>query len=145
MSVRIDSLSNAKLPRWLVITASAAGLLMLGVGMSRFLRMSPVKDALLPMLVGSMLIYISGFEKRLFMDEEGVCQSKSFWGRKKETRVPWEEIDDARVILDKGKSIYVLLHGAEKIPPFILNRNQSDEVIGLLRGKLAEGRVNIEG
>lgn len=145
MSVRIDSLSNAKLPRWLVITASAAGLLMLGVGMSRFLRMSALKDALLPMLVGSMLIYISGFEKRLFMDDEGVRQTKAFWGRKKEMFIPWDEIDDARVILDKGKNIYVLLHGAEKIPPFTLPRGRSEEVIGLLRGKLAEDRVNIEG
>lgn len=145
MSVRIDSLSNTKLPRWLVITASAAGMLMLGVGMSRFLRHAAMKDALLPMLVGSMLIYISGFEKRLFMDDSGVSQSRAFWGRKKETFMSWDEINDARVILDKGKNIYVLLHGAEKIPPFTLNRSSSDEVIALLRGKLAEDCVKIEG
>lgn len=145
MSGRIDSLSNAKLPRWLVITASAAGLLMLGMGMSRFLRQSAVKDALLPMLVGSMLVYISGFEKRLFMDGDGVSQTRAFWGRKKEIFIPWDEIADARVILDKGKNIYVLLHGAEKIPPFTLDRSRSGEVIALLRGKLAEGSVNIEG
>lgn len=120
---------------------------MLGVGMSRFLRMLAVKDALLPMLVGSMLIYISGFEKRLFMDGDGVSHSKAFWGRKKETCIPWDEIKDARVILDKGKNIYVLLHGkgAEKIPPFTLDRSRTDEVTALLRDKLAEDCVNIEG
>lgn len=118
---------------------------MLGVGMGRFLRHSAFKDALLPMLVGSMLIYISGFEKKLFMDGDGVSQSRAFWGRKKETFIPWGEIGDARVILDKGKNIYVLLHGAEKIPPFTLDRSRSDEVIELLRGKLAEGCVKIEG
>lgn len=144
MTRRIDSFSNAKLPRWMALTATMAGVLMLGVGMSRFLRMASVRDTLLPMVVGSMLIYISGFEKRLSMEEDGVRASKSFWGRKKEDFTPWSDIDDARVILDKGKYIYVLLHSAAKIPPFTLNRGQSDEVIELLNNKLAKDRVKVE-
>lgn len=144
MTGRIESFSNAKLPRWMAVAATAAGALMLGVGMSRFIRMASVRDTLLPMLVGSMLIYISGFEKRLSMEDDGVRASKSFWGRKKEDFTPWSEVDDARVILGKGKYIYVLLHGAEKIPPFTLNRNQSDEVIELLNNKLTEDRVQVE-
>lgn len=144
MTGRIDSSSNAKLPRWVAIIASIMGFLMLGVGMSRFVRGVSMRETLLPMLVGSMIIYISGFEKRLSMDEEGIYESKEFWGRKKEILTLWDCVADARVILNKGRYIYVLLHGEGKIPPFTLNRGQSDEVIELLCCKLSEDRVTVE-
>lgn len=133
-----------KLPRWLKITASAAGLLMFGVGMSRIVRPLPLRDALLPMLTGSVMIYISGFEKQLLMDDDGVYQKKAFWGRKKESTVSWDEISDARIILNKGKNIYVLLHSKEKIPPFILRREDSDGILKLLGDKLAVDKIQIE-
>lgn len=144
MACCLKSVSNAKLPRWLAVTAGAAGVLILGIGMSRFLRFSAMREALLPSVVGSMLIYISGFEKRLHMDDVGVYQMQSFWGRKKEKSIAWRDIEDARIILNKGKYIYVLLHGADKIPPFILTRSKTDEVLELIGGKLAEERIKVE-
>lgn len=144
MMCRIDSHANVKLPRWVAIIASIMGALMLGVGMSRYLRGVSMRETLLPMVVGSMMIYISGFEKRLSMDDEGVCNSKVFWGRKNEMITRWDSVTDARVILNKGKYMYVLLHSADKIPPFTLNRDQSDEVIQLLCRQLSEDRVTIE-
>lgn len=140
----LKSDSSTKLPRWVSITASAAGVLMLGVGMSRFMRLSAMSEVLLPLLVGSMLIYISGFEKCLSMNEDGVYQMKSFWGRKKEKLTIWSDIEDARIILNKGKNIYVLLHGADKIPPFIFSRNQTDEALELLSARLSEEQLIIE-
>lgn len=112
--------------------------------MSRFVRMEPMRETLLPMLVGSVMVYISGFEKRLSMEDDGVRASKCFWGRKKESFISWDDVDDARVILNKGKNTYVLLHSVTKIPPFILKRDQSDEVIELLNSKLKEDRVIVE-
>lgn len=144
MTVSFDSVSNVKLPRWAVITASAVGVLMLAVGMSRMLRFDPLRLALPPMLIGSVVAYVSGFERRLSIGDDGVCEIKSFWGRKKETRTAWECIADARVILNRGKHVYVLLHGADKIPPFTLRRREAECVIALLREKLSDGKVTIE-
>lgn len=139
-----DSVSNVKLPRWVAITASAVGILMLAVGMSRILRFATLRSALPPMLIGLVVAYASGFEKRSGMDDEGVYEMKSFWGRKKETRIAWERIADTRVILNRGKYIYVLLHGADKIPPFTLRRSEAECVIALLQEKLSDGKVIIE-
>lgn len=142
---RFESVSGEiKLPRWLAITASAAGMLMLGMGMSRIVRPLPLRDALLPMLTGSVMVYISGFEKQLIMDGKGVYQKRAFWGRKKERAVSWDRISDARVILNKGKNIYVLLHSEDKIPPFTLKREEGEGVVKLLAEKLAVDKIQIE-
>lgn len=117
---------------------------MLGMGMSRIVRPLPLRDAMLPMLTGSVMIYISGFEKQLIMDGEGVYQKRAFWGRKKESAVGWDKISDARVILNKGKHIYVLLHSEDKIPPFTLKREESEEVVKLLAEKLAADKIQVE-
>lgn len=142
---RFESVSGEiKLPRWLMITASAAGLLMFGVGMSRIVRPLPLRDALLPLLTGSIMVYISGFEKQLLINGEGVYQKKAFWGRKNERTIGWDNISDARMILNKGKNIYLLLHSKEKIPPLILKREDGDGILKLLNEKLAADRIQVE-
>lgn len=142
---RFESVSGEiKLPRWLAITASVAGMLMFGMGMSRIVRPFPLRDALLPMLTGSVMVYISGFEKQLVLDGEGVYQKRAFWGRKKERAVSWDNISDASVILNKGKNIYVLLRGEDKIPPFTLKREEGEGVIKLLAEKLTADKIQVE-
>lgn len=117
---------------------------MFGMGMSRIVRPFPLRDALLPMLTGSVMVYISGFEKQLVLDGEGVYQRCAFWGRKKERAVGWDNISDARVILNKGKNVYVLLHSEAKIPPLTLKREEGEGVIKLLAEKLAADKIQVE-
>lgn len=117
---------------------------MVAVGMSRLIRMVTLRESLLPIVTGSIMIYVSGFEKRLYLDGAGVHQMRAFWGRKKEKQTEWSEITDARVILNKGKNIYVLLHGADKIPPLTLNRSKAEKVIALFHERLPEDKVFIE-
>lgn len=138
------SVDSVNLPRWIVIAASTVGLLALAVGMSRIVRYDPLSKALPPMVLGSVVVYICGFKKRLSMDQVGVSATKSFWGRKKENHTVWEDVTDARVILNKGKNIYVLLHSADKIPTFTLNRSDIAGVVALLREKLPDDRIKIE-
>lgn len=141
MRERVESLPGVKLPRPLVVASCAAGLLMLAVGMSRLLRPVSLSSSLLPMLAGSVIIYASGFKKRLYMDDDGIHFIRAFWGREKESFTAWADINEAKVFMNAGKNIYVLLLGAGKIPPFTFKRNAEEAVLQLLHEKLPAGKV----
>ena len=144
MTERFDSTSSTKLPRWATLTAGAAGLLMVGIGTSRIIRLQTLTQAVMPMIVGSLLAYLSGFEKRLYIDGAGIYQMKAFWGRKKERRTDWDEIDDARLVLNRGENIYLFLRCADKIPPLCFKCSDADGVIKLLKKKLPNDIILIE-
>ena len=54
------------------------------------------------------MIYVSGHERRMYIDENGVTKETAFWGQKKRQSLSWDEISDARIILNKGRKIYAI-------------------------------------
>lgn len=140
----LSSVSNNRLPRWAILAVSAVGLLLLGMGVGRLLRLKSLSEAVAPMLIGSLAVYLSGFEKELRVGDEGVYHRRAFWGRGVEKKVGWDEVESARLILNKGNNIYLLLRSAEKIPPFTFRRNDEEGIPALLNEKLPDGKVSVE-
>jgi len=144
MEKRIEAYLGKPLPRWVKYTALVFGITMISVSMGRLLTDGLARHVWIPMITGSLLIYISGFEKRLWIDDMGVTRTLSFWGYRNEENVSWKDITDARVILNKGRRLYVLLHGTKKIWPLTYRFDQTQEVLAFLRGQLGDAALKIE-
>jgi len=135
----VEAYAGRKLPLWVKLCASAMGIFFTGFGMSRFLCAGPVREVFIPIVTGAIIIYVSGYERRLFMNGDGICRETSFWGQRRMETVSWDEIFDARVILNKGRKMYVILHAAKDVWPLTFNFEQKEDVLSLLenfmRGK----------
>jgi len=140
----IQTVSGTKLPFWVKLTASGMGILSAGYGMSNFLRGNAMHDVLIPVFVGAIMIYASGYERVLYINSEGVWRETVFWGQHKLEHIDWNVIADARVILNKGKSIYVLMHGLSPVWPLTFKREQTDEVLAALVEFMNEEDIKIE-
>ena len=51
-----------------------------------------MKTVFIPIFVGAVMIYVSGYERRMYIDENGVTKETSFWGQRKLQRASWDEI-----------------------------------------------------
>jgi hypothetical protein len=140
----IQAVSGTKLPLWVKLTASGMGIISTGYGMSNFLRGSAMSDVIIPVFVGAVMVYASGYERSLHINSEGVWRQTSFWGQRKMEHVDWNVIADARVILNKGKNIYVLMHGLSPVWPLTFKRDQTDEVLDALIEYMREEDIKIE-
>lgn len=103
-----------------------------------------MSSVIIPIFVGAVMIYLTGYERRMYIDEKGVSKETSFWGQKKIQSVPWDEISDARIILNKGKKIYVIFHGNMSIWPFTFLSEQKESLIETVTEYLGEEDIFIE-
>lgn len=144
MAKSADAFLGKPLPRWLRITACIFGILMLSLGMGSLLRQGADREVIIQMLSGSLLIYISGFEKKLRIDGDGITRTTAFWAHKRTQSIPWSDVTDARVVLNKGRRFYVLLHGTQKIWPLTFLPAQRREVLDVLEEHLEASNIKIE-
>ncbi|MCE5201918.1 MAG: hypothetical protein LLF78_05360 [Synergistaceae bacterium] len=144
MTQSVEASAGTKLPLWVKLTGSAMGILFTGFGMSRFLSAGPMREVFIPIVTGAIMIYVSGYERRLFLNTEGFCRETSFWGQSKRDFVSWDDVADVRVILNKGKKIYVLPHAVREAWPLTFSIEQKDEVLCLLKECIAEEDIKIE-
>ncbi len=135
---------GTKLPLWVKLTGSVMGIMFAGIGMSSFLKGGGMRDVFIPIFVGAVMVYGSGYERKLYLNAEGVCRETNFWGQRKLEHVAWNVIADARVILNKGKKIYVLMHGLSPVWPLTFKREQTDEVLQALIQYMNEEDIKIE-
>lgn len=103
-----------------------------------------MREVFIPIFVGAVMIYVSGYERKLYLDQVGVWRETSFWGQRKLEHFEWDQISDARVILNKGKQIYVLMHGLHPIWPLIFDRDQIEKILEVLNEFLSEEDIKIE-
>lgn len=103
-----------------------------------------MRNVFIPIFVGAVMIYVSGYERRMYIDEKGVSKETSFWGQRKIQNVAWDSIDDARIILNKGKKIYALFHGDIPVWPLAFLPEQQDVLIDTISEYLDEEYISIE-
>lgn len=103
-----------------------------------------MRTVIISIFVGAVMIYVSGYERKMYIDENGATRETSFWGQKKLQCVTWDKIDDARIILNKGKKIYAIFHGDLPIWPFTFLPEQEEELIGTVSEYLDEECISIE-
>lgn|GEM_PF-145905 len=82
--ILLESQSRTPFPRWMKWIAFAVGFLLVADGMRVF--------AFHKILVGAVVLYISGYTKRIYLTEEGVVREVGSWIRRNHTVLDWNEI-----------------------------------------------------
>jgi len=144
MHENLQGVTGTKLPLWAKLTATGTGILFAGLGMSSFISGGPMRTVFIPIFVGAVMIYVSGHERRMYIDENGVTKETAFWGQKKRQSLSWDEKSDARIILNKGRKIYAIFHGDQQLPPFTFLPEQEEELIETVSEYLDEEYISIE-
>ena len=139
MPKTVQGVTGTKLPLWAKLLSSATGILFTG-----FISGGPMRTVIIPIFVGAVMIYVSGYERRMYIDENGVTKETSFWGQRKLQRASWDEISDARIILNKGKKIYAIFHSNMPLWPFTFLPEQEKELIETVSEYLDEEYIQIE-
>ena len=144
MPKTVQGITGTKLPLWVKLISSATGILFAGIGMSSFISGGSMRSVIIPIFVGAVMIYVSGFERSMYIDGNGVSKETSFWGQKKLQRASWDEISDARIILNKGKKIYAIFHSNMPLWPFTFLPEQEEELIKTVFEHMDEECIQIE-
>jgi len=78
------SRSGTPFPKWMKWMGLAVGLLLVADGMRSFMFHK--------ILVGAVVAYVSGYDKRIFLSAEGVVRQTRTWLGGHTTLLPWDEI-----------------------------------------------------
>ncbi|MGD9666338.1 MAG: hypothetical protein AB7U31_02660 [Synergistaceae bacterium] len=144
MPKTVQGVTGTKLPLWAKLLSSATGILFTGFGMSSFISGGAMRSVIIPIFVGAVMIYVSGYERRMYIDENGVSKETSFWGQKKLQRASWDEISDVRIILNKGKKIYAIFHSNMPLWPFTFLPEQEKDLVDTVKEYMDEEDILIE-
>lgn len=144
MPKTVQGVTGTKLPLWAKLVSSATGILFAGFGMSSFISGGSMRTVIIPIFVGAVMIYVSGYERRMYIDENGVTKETSFWGQRKLQRASWDDISDAHIILNKGKKIYAIFHSNVPLWPFTFLPEQEKDLVETVTEYMDEEDIQIE-
>lgn len=140
----LQAVTGTKLPLWVKLISSATGILFAGIGTSSFISGGSMRTVIIPTFVGAVMIYVSGYERRMYIDERGLFRETSFWGQAKVQSIPWNEISDVRIVLNRGKKIYAIFHGNMPIWPFVFLPEQEKVLLDTINEYMDEKKILIE-
>ena len=132
------------LPLRIRILGAAVGISAAGYGMASFLSGGGMSQVIIPIFLGAFIVYFSGYSKKLFFSSEGLCRDKIFWGQAKREIIPWQDIADIKVILNKGSNIYVIPNSLKGSWPFIFSRESQEDVIAFLKKYIDASDIHID-
>ena len=132
------------LPLRIRILGAAVGISAAGYGMASFLSGGGMSQVIIPIFLGAFIVYFSGYSKKLFFSSEGLCRDKIFWGLAKREIIPWQDIADIKVILNKGSNIYVIPNSLKGSWPFIFSRESQEDVIAFLKKHIDASDIHID-
>ena len=132
------------LPLRIRILGAAVGISAAGYGMASFLSGGGMSQVIIPIFLGAFIVYFSGYSKKLFFSSEGLCRDKLFWGQAKREIIPWQDIADIKVILNKGSNIYVIPNSLKGSWPFIFSRESQEDVIAFLKKHIDASDIHID-
>ncbi len=132
------------LPLRIRILGAAVGISAAGYGMASFLSGGGMSQVIIPIFLGAFIVYFSGYSKKLFFSSEGLCRDKIFWGQAKREIIPWQDIADIKVILNKGRNIYVIPNSLKGSWPFTFSRESEEEVIAFLKKHIDASDIHID-
>lgn len=132
------------LPLRIRILGAAVGISAAGYGMASFLSGGGMSQVIIPIFLGAFIVYFSGYSKKHFFSSEGLCRDKIFWGQAKREIIPWQDIADIKVILNKGSNIYVIPNSLKGSWPFIFSRESQEDVIAFLKKHIDASDIHID-
>ena len=97
--------SNASFPKWMKYLSVFVGVFLMAEGVRGFVSPSGkgIYLAFPYFLVGAVCMYIFGYDRRLFLDREGIVRETVIWGRVLRDVTPWSLIVGISMIPAKGK------------------------------------------
>ncbi len=100
--------SGTHFPRWMRWTGMAMGIFLLADGMRRlFAGGGDLSGVFAYLLIGTACIYIAGYEKKIFLSENGFERETLFWGRGRKDKISWNDMEEI-ILLPSGKGTAVL-------------------------------------
>ncbi len=84
MEELLVSRSVTPFPKWMKWMALLVGILLIGDGMRSFMFHK--------ILVGAVLAYVSGYDKRIVISPDGIVRQTRTWITSSSTLLPWNEI-----------------------------------------------------
>ncbi|MCL2146384.1 MAG: hypothetical protein FWH52_01130 [Synergistaceae bacterium] len=107
MNKQIEGQGN--IPKWMRIFSLFMGVLLVGDGMRRFIAPRGTRDFysfLSYIFVGAICLFVFGYSRRLFVNEEGLVQTLNIWGRKtKKVIIAWSDVE--RVSYAEQKNTFI--------------------------------------
>ena len=91
---RLSAQSAVPFPKWMKFVSVFLGVFLIAEGARGFVAPSG-RGAYLAFpyfLVGAMCMYIFGYDKRLYLDREGIVRETILWGRVRRDVTSWSEI-----------------------------------------------------
>lgn len=132
------------MPLVIRLLISALGIAVAGFGMSNFLRGGTMGIVFFPIVVGAFMVYISGYERKYFIDKDGIWRDNVFWGQHRPEVVRWSEIADVRLLTNKGKSIYLISHAVRSVWPLTFSSEQKEDVLRIIKSALSDEDIAVE-
>lgn len=96
--------SSASFPKWMKYLSVLLGVFLMAEGVRGFVSPSGkgMYLAFPYFLVGAVCMYIFGYDRRLFLDREGVVRETIIWGRVLRDVTPWSSIVGISMTPTKG-------------------------------------------
>ena len=97
--------SIASFPKWMKYLSVLLGVFLMAEGVRGFVSPSGrgMYLAFPYVLVGAVCMYIFGYDRRLFLDREGIVRETVIWGRVLRDVTPWSSIVGISMTPAKGK------------------------------------------
>jgi hypothetical protein len=84
MTELLESQSKTPFPKWMKWAAFIVGFLLIVDGIRTF--------SFYTVLVGAIVLYISGYSKRIYLSDEGIVRETGSWVRKSRSVLGWQDV-----------------------------------------------------
>lgn len=141
--ISIETCQSKKVPLWLKITATAAGLLLIAIAMGRLLTGGGLARMVTQVAVGALMVYVAGLEKKMSIDGEGIIVETSVWRQRRLKRIGWDSLDEAK-LTSKDGMLYLTVHAAGKARTLLFAKEQAERVETVVRDKVPAEKIRSE-
>ena len=141
MSEAVTFTAGRSLPMWVKLPATGLGIVLAGVGLSRALCGGGLKGAFAPLVIGLILIYTAGSERKAVLDNSGAAKHNFFWDQRRRTFVAWRDISSVTRLPGRGTRIYLRFNCPDKSMTLEFRKDQEDDVMEIVSSHIDEDHI----
>lgn len=117
------------------------GVYLLGYSVYAIYRHESLKTILAALVMGAFILFASNFSKRFFLTEQGVVQSVKSWSGRRDTLLPWEELQLVSFVTE-GEKLTAYFDNGEKVWKLEFESWRRKDLKALIRKKLPDMEIN---
>ena len=131
------------MPLWMKAFIGAVGVLLLGTAMRGYLTGSG--DSLVAKLfVGAACLYALGFDKKMYVADEGIVKETKTWLNRNREVFPWDEVKFVTLAFRGGNMMAFFERGVTGWK-LLFRRDQEELMRALIRRKIPQVEVDTVG